>query len=80
MIIMPITFFCLLVCLFGLVLRREEKKASLLQSYDLIVASGNSIRQKPISFSIALVHEKEISSVKPTVPKHSLLSLVSARH
>lgn len=44
-IIMPVSF-----CLFGLVLRKEEKKASLLQSYNLIIASGNSIRQKPISF------------------------------
>lgn len=54
---MPLRLLCplLLIFLVVLLLRKEEKKASLLQSYNLIIASGNSIRQKPICFSIALV-------------------------
>lgn len=55
---MPLRLLCPLVLVFFLLvllLRKEEKKASLLQSYNLITASGNSIRQKPICFSIALV-------------------------
>lgn len=53
--------------MFVLLLRKEEKKASLLQSYNLITASGYSIRQKPLFFYC-------FSSMRKKLPQSSLLS------